>query len=288
MFFVVRRAPTPRSWSRRAGEFSSASSRIRPTGSSISPTRRATARPRRTAPRSTTGARAARSSGSAALRDELREDSDRRASSSGATRRSTTARSTCSSGCSARGRGRVRLRGDPGDQQRPRADRASPHPAQPRRRRRADHHRPAARGDGWPDGVDDLVVMLDADCSFGALDPAGVEIYWGAYLGTPDELLVAGPLAEVADEIGACGRRRASARAGSWTPTCCGARARPSRGGCRGSPPRRAPARRRSTAVRRMPAASTSLRRCRPAGPRRTTSSGQLARATTAAGQSAP
>jgi precorrin-6A synthase len=63
--------------------------------------------------------------------------------------------------------------------------------------------------DGWPDGADDLVVMLDADCSFATIDPAGVEIYWGAYLGTPDELLVAGPLSEVADEIR---RVRAQAR----------------------------------------------------------------------------
>ena len=65
--------------------------------------------------------------------------------------------------------------------------------------------------DGWPDGIDDLVVMLDADCSFRALDPDGVEIFWGAYLGTPDELLVAGPLAEAApkiEEIRADARRR--------------------------------------------------------------------------------
>jgi precorrin-6A synthase len=54
---------------------------------------------------------------------------------------------------------------------------------------------------GWPDGVDDVVVMLDADCSFAQLDPAGVEIFWGAYLGTPDELLVSGPLAEAGLEI---------------------------------------------------------------------------------------
>jgi precorrin-6A synthase len=63
--------------------------------------------------------------------------------------------------------------------------------------------------DGWPEGVDDLVVMLDADCSFGTLDPEGVEIYWGAYLGTPDELLVSGKLADVAEEIR---RVRAAAR----------------------------------------------------------------------------
>jgi precorrin-6A synthase len=65
-------------------------------------------------------------------------------------------------------------------------------------------------GGGWPDGVDDLVVMLDADCSFRHLDPAGIEIFWGAYLGTPDELLVAGPLAEAGREIV---RVRARARA---------------------------------------------------------------------------
>ncbi len=64
--------------------------------------------------------------------------------------------------------------------------------------------------DGWPAGVDDVVVMLDADCSFAQLDPAGVEIFWGAYLGTPDELLVAGPLAEAGPEIQ---RVRAQARA---------------------------------------------------------------------------
>jgi precorrin-6A synthase len=63
---------------------------------------------------------------------------------------------------------------------------------------------------GWPDGVDDLVVMLDADCSFRHLEPDGIEIFWGAYLGTPDELLIAGPLAEARDEIA---RVRARARA---------------------------------------------------------------------------
>ncbi len=33
--------------------------------------------------------------------------------------------------------------------------------------------------------------MLDAHARFAALDPDGLDIYWGAYLGTPDELLVA-------------------------------------------------------------------------------------------------
>lgn len=62
---------------------------------------------------------------------------------------------------------------------------------------------------GWPEGVDDVVVMLDADCAFRHLDPDGLEIFWGAYLGTPDELLVAGALAEVGEEIA---RVRARAR----------------------------------------------------------------------------
>ena len=62
---------------------------------------------------------------------------------------------------------------------------------------------------GWPEGVDDVVVMLDARCAFRSVDPEGVEIFWGAYLGTADELLVAGPLAEVAEEIE---RVRAAAR----------------------------------------------------------------------------
>jgi precorrin-6A synthase len=28
-----------------------------------------------------------------------------------------------------------------------------------------------------------------------------MQIYWGAYIGTPDEVLIAGPLSEVADTI---------------------------------------------------------------------------------------
>ncbi|MEU7904543.1 precorrin-6A synthase (deacetylating) [Actinoplanes sp. NPDC049118] len=63
--------------------------------------------------------------------------------------------------------------------------------------------------EGWPAGVDDVVVMLDAHQSFGTVDAEHVEIFWGAYLGTEDELLVAGPLDEVADEIR---RVRAEAR----------------------------------------------------------------------------
>ncbi|GAA2344228.1 hypothetical protein Scani_33030 [Streptomyces caniferus] len=47
----------------------------------------------------------------------------------------------------------------------------------------------------------DMVVMLDANESFDQVDGDDVWIYWGAYLGTPDELLVPGPLREVSDRI---------------------------------------------------------------------------------------
>jgi precorrin-6A synthase len=61
--------------------------------------------------------------------------------------------------------------------------------------------------DGFPDGVDDVVVMLDGRLAFrqidvdGLVDGRSVEIFWGAYVGTPDEILVSGPLAEVATTI---------------------------------------------------------------------------------------
>jgi precorrin-6A synthase len=64
--------------------------------------------------------------------------------------------------------------------------------------------------EGVPDGVDDLVVMLDAHQAFAGLDPEeDWEIRWGAYIGTEDELLVSGPVREVAGEIR---RLRAEAR----------------------------------------------------------------------------
>jgi precorrin-6A synthase len=53
------------------------------------------------------------------------------------------------------------------------------------------------------------VVMLDADCSFASC-PADTRIWWGAYLGTADELLVAGTVGEMGPRIVAL---RAQARA---------------------------------------------------------------------------
>ncbi|WP_407685038.1 precorrin-6A synthase (deacetylating) [Mycobacterium sp. HUMS_1102779] len=53
------------------------------------------------------------------------------------------------------------------------------------------------------------VVMLDGDCAF-QVCPAHTRIWWGAYLGTDDELLMAGTVGEVGARIAAL---RAQARA---------------------------------------------------------------------------
>jgi len=56
---------------------------------------------------------------------------------------------------------------------------------------------------------DNVVVMLDGDCAFRAVKDSNVDIYWGAYVGTADEILVAGKLRDCGDEIE---RVRAEAR----------------------------------------------------------------------------
>ncbi|WP_238945540.1 precorrin-6A synthase (deacetylating) [Vandammella animalimorsus] len=69
------------------------------------------------------------------------------------------------------------------------------------------------REHGWPQGVDTLVVMLDGQCSFEAL-PAELaqqlHIWWGAYLGMPQQLLDSGPLPQAGPRIV---QTRAAARA---------------------------------------------------------------------------
>jgi len=49
--------------------------------------------------------------------------------------------------------------------------------------------------------ADDVVVMLDGDCAFKTVKDSGVDIYWGAYVGTADEILVSGKLQERGPEI---------------------------------------------------------------------------------------
>jgi precorrin-6A synthase len=55
--------------------------------------------------------------------------------------------------------------------------------------------------DGWPDGIDTVAVMLDGQCAFDRIDPAGLRIWWGAYLGMAQQSLIAGSLADVAHAI---------------------------------------------------------------------------------------
>jgi precorrin-6A synthase len=45
-----------------------------------------------------------------------------------------------------------------------------------------------------PDDSNDVVVMLDAECSFKNISDPEIDIYWGAYIGTEDEILVSGNL----------------------------------------------------------------------------------------------
>ncbi len=67
---------------------------------------------------------------------------------------------------------------------------------------------------GIPEGIDDIAVFLDAECSFTALRGAGWQIYWGAFLGMPDEELIAGALDDVAEQIAE--RRSALRAAHGW------------------------------------------------------------------------
>jgi precorrin-6A synthase len=55
--------------------------------------------------------------------------------------------------------------------------------------------------EGLPAGMDDVVVMLDARNAFATLPDTDLDIYWGAYVGTADEVLVHGDLQQVKGEI---------------------------------------------------------------------------------------
>ncbi len=68
--------------------------------------------------------------------------------------------------------------------------------------------------DGFPPGIDSVVVLLDGEDTYRRFADQDVDIWWGAYLGTPDEILIAGKVKDVADEIH---RRRSEARrANGW------------------------------------------------------------------------
>jgi precorrin-6A synthase len=54
--------------------------------------------------------------------------------------------------------------------------------------------------EGFPSNADSVIVMLDGEGAYKDLDE-DVEIFWGAYVGTEDEILISGRLRDVADEI---------------------------------------------------------------------------------------
>jgi precorrin-6A synthase len=68
--------------------------------------------------------------------------------------------------------------------------------------------------EGFPDRADSVVVMLDAQNAYKRFVDQDIDIFWGAYVGTSDEILIAGKLKDVAGEIE---RIRAEARrASGW------------------------------------------------------------------------
>lgn len=70
------------------------------------------------------------------------------------------------------------------------------------------------RENGWPQGVDTLIVMLDGQCSYEQVTEPGAVIYWGAYLGMPQQILMHGPLAEVKAAISE--KRRQARQQHGW------------------------------------------------------------------------
>jgi precorrin-6A synthase len=57
------------------------------------------------------------------------------------------------------------------------------------------------RDHGWPAGATTLAVMLDKGGAFTSIDATDTHIWWGAYVGMPEETLIQGPLAKVSDKI---------------------------------------------------------------------------------------
>jgi precorrin-6A synthase len=67
---------------------------------------------------------------------------------------------------------------------------------------------------GWPVNADTVAVMLDGHCAFQHLPTEGVTIWWGAYLGMPQQVLVSGALSEVSARI--LVERQAARAAHGW------------------------------------------------------------------------
>ncbi len=57
------------------------------------------------------------------------------------------------------------------------------------------------RDAGWPDGAETLAVMLDGEASFQSLKDHDLHIWWGAFLGMPEQILDSGRLGDVGPRI---------------------------------------------------------------------------------------
>lgn len=57
------------------------------------------------------------------------------------------------------------------------------------------------RDHAWPEGASRVAVMLDGSCAFQELDPEGLHIWWGGFVGMPQQIICEGPLAEVGPQI---------------------------------------------------------------------------------------
>lgn len=57
------------------------------------------------------------------------------------------------------------------------------------------------RDHGWPQDADTVAVMLDGECSFQHVADQTTDIWWGGYVGMPQQILKSGPLSEISEEI---------------------------------------------------------------------------------------
>lgn len=55
--------------------------------------------------------------------------------------------------------------------------------------------------ESFPHRCETAVVMLDGEQAFQKIEDPDAEIYWGAYLGSPEEIVISGRLADVKEEI---------------------------------------------------------------------------------------
>jgi precorrin-6A synthase len=68
--------------------------------------------------------------------------------------------------------------------------------------------------DNLPDDMDNVVVMLDGNDSYRYLADQDLTIYWGAYVGTEKEILLAGRLGDIAETITTA--RREARQSNGW------------------------------------------------------------------------